>query len=242
MLNKEKDKFYILKDSNNNDVIYISKKNMIYTNLKDTKFEYQFYLFSKYINQGICSIYNVNNDITLVKQEIKKEIYWYLKNKDKMDLIYNLKEKEVEKECAIYFNEYYLALATLEYGAGIDEFIIGYDMEKNKYLDFDNHNTEDNIYKYLVEIRGLSKENLLYLLNNEICDENMIFNFMSFIFDKKINKDNYIYYLKALKRYILKIYPDIKKDDSKNIYYFHRKDKKIDNLKYQKEKTYVMKK
>ena len=229
--------FYIIKDKKDNDIIYINDKNIIYTNINSTSIEYQKYLYYKYLNKGICNIYTINDNLSVIKQETKKNIFWYLKDKKSQRIIYN---SDINDQCAIYFNDYYLVLATLEYGAGVDEFVYGYDIEKSKDIEFD-YNTEDYIYKYLVQIRGCTKENLLGLINGMIYNKDMMYSFMSFILDEEINSTNYYIYLNVIKSYILKLYPNLNdKDDLCNIYYFHRMPKKIDFLKY-KKKTYAKK-
>ena len=241
MQNNHNKDFYIIKDRRGNDVLYINNKNMIYTNLKETNFDYQILMYYKYLNKGIINIYNINKDLFLMKQELKNNIYWYLNNKEKQTQICKLDIND--KDCGIYFNDYYLALASLENVAGIDEFIFAYDIEKDKEIDLTDYETEYNIYKYLVEIRGCTKENLLNIFDNKIYNKEMIYNFMSFIFDKNVDKENCYKYLEDLKRYIIKTYKNINDwNDLNTLYYFHRKDKKIGNLKYKKEKTYIIKK
>ena len=42
--------------------------------------------------------------------------------------------------------------------------VSGSDIEKSKYLDVNDYDMENKIYKYLVEVRGCSKENIMNIL------------------------------------------------------------------------------
>ena len=234
-MHKSKDKYYILKDRQGCDVIYINYKNMIYTNLKDTKLYYQNYLYYKYLNEGICSIYNITDNISIIKKESKKSINWYFKDLDE-DKIYTNNINNNQR-CAIYFNDFYIIFTTLNYGGGIDEFIFGYDILNKKQLDMENSIVQDQMYKYLIEIRGCTKYNLLSILNNDIRNHEMMYRFMSFVLEIDINDKNYNEYINEVKEYILKVYPEFYENNN-SMFYFHRKDKVINNLTYKKQKTY----
>ena len=67
--------FYLTKDKRGNDVIYINSKNMIYTNTKNSNIGQQLNLFTRCFNQGIYSLYKVNDELSLVKQFINNDIF-----------------------------------------------------------------------------------------------------------------------------------------------------------------------
>ena len=69
--------FYLIKDRKGNDVIYINDNNMIYTNTKCKSIGQQLNLFTMCFNQGICSVYRINENVSVIKKIInncKKKI------------------------------------------------------------------------------------------------------------------------------------------------------------------------
>ena len=249
--------FYLVKDSKGCDVIYINDKNMIYTNSKTNNLGQQLNLYTRCFNQGIFSIYKVNDELSIVKQIINNDIIWYINTNDDYFKIYEDKFDHLEG-VNIHFNSKYLCLTSYEYGEAMPEVVAGYDIEKSKLLDCNDYNTSSNIYKSLVEIRRCRFDVIISILKGKILidDSDRLFHFMSFILNTKITDDNYKDYLLIARNYILSKYPnlediDIKEDieliknNSKeysiNHFYFNRIDKNIDNLKYIKNNEKVIK-
>lgn len=249
--------FYLVKDSRGNDVIYINDKNMIYTNCKTNNLGQQLNLYNKCFNQGICSLYKINDELSVVKQIINNNIVWHINTNDDYYKIYEDKIDHLEG-INIHFNSKYLCLTSYEYGEAMPEVVAGYDIEKSKLLDCNDYNTSSNLYKSLVEIRRCRFDVITSILKGKIFidDIDRLFHFMSFILDIKINKTNYKDYLLITRNYILSKYPnlediDIKEDiesiksSSKeysiNHFYFNRIDSDIKDLKYIKNNEKVIK-
>ena len=245
--------FYLIVDERGNDVIYINSSNMIYTNTKNNNLEKQLTLFTECFNKGICSIYKVNDDVSVVKQIIDKDINWYINNKDNYIKIYedNLEHMEGVN---VHFNSKYLCVTSYEYGEAMPEVVAGYDLTNNKQLDCEDYNTNNNLYKQLVEIRRVRFDVLMSIIKKRIFinDEIRIYRFLSFIMNDKINKKNYKYYLDEARDYILSKYPDLINADIKDIddknkkyginyFYFTRIDEDIKDLKYLSNKIKVKK-
>lgn len=249
--------FYLVKDSKGNDVIYINEKNMIYTNACNNDINRQLTLFTEFFNFGICSIYKVNKEVSIIKQFINNDIIWYISKKNEFIKIYENKYDHMEG-VNIHFNSKYLCLTSYEYGDFIPDVFFGYDLTCNKQLDCNDYNTSSNLYKSLVEIRRCRFDVIISILKGEILtkDSDRIFRFMSFILDKKIDNNNYKDYISVAKEYVLKKYPNILEmdiDDINNIedknkeygincFCFNRIDRKIDDLKYVDNKVKIIRK
>ena len=248
--------FYLIKDSKGNDVIYINDSNMIYTNAKNNDIDRQLTLFTKCFNHGICSIYKVNENVSIVKQFIKNDITWYISNKDDYFKIYEDKYDHLEG-VNIHFNSKYLCLTSYEYGEAMPDVVAGYDLTSNKLLDCNDYNTSSNLYKSLVELRRCRLDVIISILKGEILtkDNDRLFRFMSFILDKKIDNNNYKDYISVCQNYVLEKYPNLLEldisdidnleDKSKeygiNHFYFNRIDNDIEDLKYVKGKEKIKK-
>ena len=249
--------FYLIKDSKGNDVIYINEKNMIYTNTRNNDINRQLTLFTMCFNHGICSIYKVNNDVSIIKQFINNDIILYISTNNDFVKIYEDKY-DYSEGVNIHFNSRYLCVTLYEYGEAIPDIVSGYDFICNKHLDCNDFYTSSNLYKSLVEIRRCRFDVIISILKGEILtkDSDRLFRFMSFILDKKIDNNNYKDYISIAKKYIIKKYPDLLdiniddisnlEDKSKeygiNYFCFNRIDKKIDNLKYIDNKVKMSKK
>ena len=249
--------FYLIKDSKGFDVIYINDKNMIYTNSKTNNLGQQLNLYTKCFNKGICFLYKVNDELSVVKQINNNDIIWYINTNDDYLKIYEDKFDNIEG-VNIHFNSKYLCLTSYEYGEAIPEVVAGYDIKKSKLLDCNDYNTSSNLYKSLVEIRRCRFDVIVSILKGKIFidDKDRLFRFMSFILDTKINEINYKAYLLLARNYIISKYPaleniDIKEDIERiknsskeysiNHFYFNRIDSNIDNLKYVKNNEKVIK-
>ena len=46
--------------------------------------------YYKYLNKGICNIYTINDNVSIIKQETPKNIFWYLEDKKNQRIIYML--------------------------------------------------------------------------------------------------------------------------------------------------------
>ncbi len=246
--------FYLIKDKRGNDVIYINDKNMIYTNTKNSNIGQQLNLFTRCFNQGIYSLYKVNDNLSIVKKFINNDVSWYINTNDDFIKIYSDFIDHLE-EVNIHFNSKYLCLTSYEYGEAMPEVVAGYDIANNKILDCNDYNTANNLYKSLVEIRRCRFDVIYSILKGEILieDKDRLFCFMSFIMDEKITDNNYQEYMNIIKNYILKRYPllcDINLDSIDDIkeyskgfginhFYFNRIDTDIPDLKYISNKTKV---
>ena len=243
--------FYLTSDYRGNDIIYINDTNMIYTNTKNNDINRQLTLFTKFFSKGICSIYKVNDEVSIVKQLINNDITWYISNKDEFIKIYKDKYDHLEG-VNIHFNSKYLCLTSYEYGEAMPDVVAGYDLTSNKLLDCNDYNTSSNLYKSLVELRRCRFDVIASILKGEILtkDSDRLFRFMSFILDKKIDNNNYKDYISIVKNYVLQKYPNLSeldindiddfedenKEYSINHFYFNRIDKNIEDLKYVKGK------
>lgn len=247
--------FYLLHDRRGNDVIYINEKNIIYTNQKNSEINEQLNLYEKCFNRGICYSYKINKQLSVIKKQIGKDIYWYLLNGNDQLGIYQTKYDNLE-DIRIHFNNKYFCLASTEYGDCIPNIVAGYDINKKQLLDCSDYKTENILYKYLVEARRCQFDCICSILSGKmfIEDEDRLFYFLSFIFDKQINQHNYKEYLSIARNYILQKYPKLKnlkipfdklkiqeqnKNFGINYFYFNRIDKNIDDLKYFDNKNYV---
>ena len=241
--------FYLMKDEKGNDVIYIDNNNMIYTNTKNNNLEKQLTLFTECFNKGICSIYNINDEATLVKQIIDNNINWYINNNDYYIKLYQDNLENMEG-LNVHFNSKYLCVTSYEYGDAIPEVVAGYDLTNNKQLDCEDYNTNNNLYKQLVEIRRVRIDVLISIIKKKILinDDIRLYRFLSLVMNEEINKKNYKYYLDKARDYILSKYSnltniDIKDIDDKNkeyginYFYFNRIDEDINDLKYLSNKV-----
>ena len=243
--------FYLIKDEQGNDVIYIDKNNIIYTNTKNNNLEKQLTLFTECFNKGICSIYKVNDNVSVVKQIIDKDINWYINNQESYIKLYQDRLEHIEG-VNIHFNSKYLCITSYEYGDAMPEVVAGYDLTNNKQLDCEDFNTNNSLYKKLVEIRRVRLDVLISIINNKIFikDRVRLYRFLSFIMNKEIDKNNYKDYLDEAREYVLSKYPNLldieinniddkNKDYGINYFYFNRIDEDITDLKYLSNKSKV---
>ena len=245
--------FYLLQDVRGNDVIYINKDNMIYMNRKDIDLKDQIFMYSKCFNKGICFAYKINNDLTLLKQQQDKNIYWFLLDRENQLGIYHNYFDNLE-EVNFHFNDNYLCITSTEFGDCIPNVVAGYDIKNKEILDCRDFSTTNNLYKAIVEVRRCRFDCIYSILEEKVLleDKNRLYKFLSFILNKDVNDNNITRSLKEAKPYVLKKYPKLSKfkirndietvrEKSKNFglnyFYFNRIDKEIDNLKYQKNKV-----
>lgn len=244
--------FYMLKDARGNDVIYISDNNMIYTNTNHMQLNEQISLYNKCLNQGICYNYKINKNINLLKIQKDKNIYYFLLDKENQIGIYQTYFDNLE-ENKVHFNDDYICITSTEYGECIPTVVAGYDIKNRKILDCEDFNTANKLYKAIVEVRRCKFDCICSILRGEVLleDEDRLYKILSFILNKKVDKNNVKQSLKEAKPFVLKKYPKLSKlkisnnkeeieEKNKlfgiNYFYFNRMDKKLDNLKYQENK------
>lgn len=250
--------FFLLQDVRGNDVIYINKDNMIYMNRKDIDLKDQILLYSKCLNKGICCAYKINKDLTLLKQQKEKNIYWILLDKENQLGIYHHYFDNLE-EVNFHYNDNYLCLTSADYGDYIPTVVAGYDIKNKKILDCQDFYTSNNLYKAIVEVRRCKFDCIYSILQQRILleDKTRLYKFLSFILNKEVNDNNIRQSLKEARPYVLKKYPKLRKfkihDDidtvkeknknfGVNYFYFNRIDHEIDNLKHQENKVLSKKK
>ena len=203
--------FYILKDKNKNDVVYINKTNIIYTNSKNIDLSKQILYYNYCLDKGLCYVYRINDDVNIIKKVINNDAYYFLCNN--------------EKEYYIYYHD------------NRWDIVFGYDINKHKLLDYNDPTTNTNMYKYLIDIRRCRFDLIYAIVNdkNYVKDKRLLYNFLSFILDTNIDEENYVLGLPMAKKMILNQYPNIENIDDIydiNKFCFHRDCKKIKNLKY----------
>lgn len=218
----------------NNKKIPLNKKNSsvnyqisIYNNCIDD-YEYKsfeiidnIYVFIKYINypNKIVGNFNIidNGNIINLNTFI---------NDDKN--VYSL-------SC----NDKYIVMikSDLEY---IDKQIIeAYDIDNKKMIDCNNYNNIELLMKYVVNKKRCSKEILEKILNNNIdIDDYLVYDFLSYLNDKKIDNNNYKDYIDVSCKYILNCYPNIYNKDLE-IYTFNTINHTINNLTYIENKKKI---
>lgn len=236
--------FYLVKDNNENDVIYINSNNIIYTNEKNTDMSYQILLYNYCLNQGICYIYKIENDTSVIKKVKDSDIYYYLCDKNNELYIYYQNIND-EREINIHANGSYLCLTSNCYQDYLGDIVFGYDISKEKILDYNDSITHNNIYKYLIEVRRCRFDTIYSILRGKcyLDDINILYNFLSFILDYQVDEKNCASALDEAKKIILSKYPEVKNIYIKNYeninslyninkFCFHRDYKKIKNLKY----------
>lgn len=246
--------FYLTKDTNGNDVIYINDKNIIYTNTKNNQLGQQLNLFIKCFNQGICSIYKINDSVSIIRQFINNNINWYINTSDNIINVYSDYIDQIET-INIHYNSKYLCLTSYEYGECVPDVVAGYDLTNNKLLDCSDYNTMNSLYRNLVEVRRCRFDVIASILTGRLVinDINRLFRFMSFILDRSIDDSNYKEYMKITRDYVLEKYPKLNELDISNIknideyskefginyFHFNKMDEDIKDLKYVENKTKV---
>lgn len=243
--------FYLIKDEHGNDIIYINEKNMIYTNSKNNKIGQQLNLFTMCFNQGICFFYKVNDKTSIVKQINNKNMSWYINTNNDFVKIYEDSFDHIEG-VNIHFNSKYLCLSSYEYGEACPDVVAGYDLTNNKFLDCNDYNTQNSLYKQLVEIRRCRFDCIASIIKKDllVSEPDRLYRFLSFIFNINIDENNYKMYLDKAEDYIISKYPELKNIDLSNIdcmnkdyginyFSFNRMDEDITNLKYLRNKTKI---
>ena len=245
--------FYLLRDVRGNDVIYINKDNIIYTNRKNIAINDQMSIYNKCLNQGICYTYKINKNLTLLKTQKEKNIYWFLFDKENQIGIYQNYFDNLE-EVRIHFNDNYLCITSTEYGDCIPTVVAGYDIKNRKVLDCDDLSTANNLYKAIVEVRRCRFDCIYSILSGKVLVEDIsrLYKFLSFVLNKQVNGENIKVSLKEARPYILKKYPKLKnfkinndvetvksknKDFGINYFYFNRIDQEIADLKCKENKV-----
>jgi len=236
--------FYLLKDKNKNDVIYINKENIIYTNEKDIDMSRQILLYNCCLECGICYVYKINDNISIIKKVKYNDTYYYLCNNKNEFYIY-YQDNRGDDEINIHSNGNYLCLTSNEYQDYIGDIVFGYDLSNNKLLDYNDPITCSNIYKYLIEVRRCRFDCIYSIIKGScyVKDKNILYNFLSFILDYNVNGKNYHNAMIKARKIVLERYPNIDNviinsvEDINNIYNinkfcFHRSCSKIKNLKY----------
>ena len=228
--------FYILKDKNKNDVVYINKTNIIYTNSKNIDLSKQILYYNYCLDKGLWYVYRINDDVNIIKKVINNDAYYFLCNNEKEYYIY-YHDNRWDNEINIHSNGNYLCLTSNEYQDYIGDIVFGYDINKHKLLDYNDPTTNTNMYKYLIDIRRCRFDLIYAIVNdkNYVKDKRLLYNFLSFILDTNIDEENYVLGLPMAKKMILNQYPNIENIDDIydiNKFCFHRDCKKIKNLKY----------
>ena len=228
--------FYLLKDKNKNDVIYINNNNIVYTNSKGIDISKQILYYNLCLNKGLCYVYRVTDDVNIIKKVINSDVYYFLCNNQEEYYIY-YHDNRWDNEINIHANGNYLCLTSNEYQDYVGDIVFGYDLDKHKLIDYNDPATNSNMYKYLIDIRRCRFDLISSIINNKEYskDKNILYNFLSFILDTNINEQNYVYGMLEATKIILNQYPNINNID--NVYdvskfYFHRNCKKVKNLKY----------
>lgn len=246
--------YYLVQDVRGNDVIYVNPSNHIYTNQKNLGLNEQLNLFHKCINQGICYTYKINKDVTILKKHIEKNIYWYLLDgKNELNLYQSFYDNL--EDINIIFNDKYFCLTSKEYGDAIPTVVAAYDIEQKKLLDCEDYQTENILYKTLVDVRRSQFDCVYSILTGKMMEETneRLFKLLSFMLGKKVDKNNYLDDIQQVRNYILNKYPYLSNikviddvDELKELNYqfdinhfsFNRINEDLTKLKYLEPKTY----
>ena len=106
--------FYLLKDKNKNDVIYINNNNIVYTNSKGIDISKQILYYNLCLNKGLCYVYRVTDDVNIIKKVINSDVYYFLCNNQEEYYIY-YHDNRWDNEINIHANGNYLCLTSNEY-------------------------------------------------------------------------------------------------------------------------------
>lgn len=172
------------------------------------------------------------------------------------ELIELYSNEDMDSYIFFSYNNKYIVIWETYYDCPITTVLAAYDIENKKIIDCSNSYTNKELVEGVVK-----KQRCMYdvvasiLMDTELMiDKNRLYNFMSFIINKRVNESNFHKYTSIIKDYIISCYPEL---ESQKIYtnkkellalneqygidyfIFNQMEHNIDGLKYIKNNEFV---